>query len=34
MAGIDLSSGIDGVKGKLATRDKIYFRKRNGKWKN
>ena len=31
MAEIDLSNGIDGIKGKLASRDVIYFRKRNGK---
>ena len=31
MADIDLSNGIDGIRGKLASRDKIYFRKRNGK---
>lgn len=31
MAEIDLSSGIDGISGKLASRDAIYFRKRNGK---
>lgn len=31
MADIDLSNGLDGIRGKLATRDKIYFRKRNGK---
>ena len=31
MAEIDLSSGIDGISGKLASRDDIYFRKRNGK---
>ena len=31
MADIDLSSGIDGIKGKLASRDDIYFRMRNGK---
>lgn len=31
MADIDLSNGIDGVRGKLASRDNIYFRKRNGK---
>lgn len=31
MADIDLSSGIDGIRGKLAGRDSVYFRKRNGK---
>lgn len=31
MADIDLSNGIDGIRGKLASRDDIYFRKRNGK---
>ncbi len=31
MADIELSNGIDGIRGKLAGRDDIYFRKRNGK---
>ena len=31
MADIELSNGIDGIRGKLASRDAIYFRKRNGK---
>lgn len=31
MADIDLSSGFDGVRGKLVRRDDIYFRMRNGK---
>lgn len=31
MADLDLSNGIDGIRGKLATRDKIFFRKRNDK---
>lgn len=31
MADIDLSSGIDGIRGKLAGRDSVYFRQRNGK---
>ena len=31
MADIELSNGIDGIRGKLASRDKLYFRKRNGK---
>ena len=31
MADIDLISGIEGIRGKLASRDDIYFRKRNGK---
>jgi hypothetical protein len=31
MADIDLSNGIDGIRGKLASRDDIYFRKRYGK---
>ncbi len=34
MADLNLSNGIEGIRGKLATRDKIYFRKRNGKCKN
>lgn len=31
MADIELSNGIDGIRGKLASRDDIYYRKRNGK---
>ena len=31
MADVELSNGIDGVRGKLARKDDIYFRKRNGK---
>ncbi len=31
MADIELSNGIDGIRGKLAGRDSIYFRQRNGK---
>ncbi len=31
MADIDLVNGIEGILGKLARRDDIYFRKRNGK---
>ena len=31
MADIELSNGIDGIRGKLASRDEIYFRMRNGK---
>lgn len=31
MADIELSNGIDGIRGKLASRDDIYFRMRNGK---
>ena len=31
MADIDLSNGIDAIRGKLASRDDIYFRQRNGK---
>ena len=31
MADIELSNGIDGIRGKLASRDAIYYRKRNGK---
>ena len=31
MADVDLINGIEGVRGKLARRDDIYFRQRNGK---
>ena len=31
MADVELSNGIDGIKGKLARRDDVYFRMRNGK---
>ncbi len=31
MAEIELTSAIDGIHGKLAGRDDIYYRKRNGK---